>query len=107
VYLKLEGIANTDVQVGDFMEKLKRSALFKDVNLLYTEELKSTSGGQSGTASAKEDVMRKFQIELMLNPNAEVVNPANPNSKTKVEMAESKPVKTAPAKGGTASVGGN
>jgi Tfp pilus assembly protein PilN len=107
VYLKLEGVANTDVQVGDFMEKLKRSALFKDVNLIYTEELKSTTSGQ-GTTSAKEDIMRKFQIELMLNPNAEVVNPANPNTKTKVEMAGTKkPETTAPAKGGTASVGGN
>ena len=105
VYLKLEGVATTDVQVGDFMEKLKRSALFKDVNLIYTEEFKSTSTSQSGNAAGKDDVLRKFQIELMLNPNAEVVNPANPNTKTKVEMAGSKP--EAAAKGGTASVGGN
>jgi len=29
-----------------------------------------------------EEVMRKFQIELMLNPNAEVMNPVNPNTRT-------------------------
>ena len=109
VYLKLEGVANTDVQVGDFMEKLKRSALFKDVNLIYTEELKQTTASQGNNRSAKDEILRKFQIELMLNPNAEVVNPANPNTKTKVEMAGSKPATTPTpsATGGTASVGGN
>jgi hypothetical protein len=108
VYLKLEGVANTDVQVGDFMEKLKRSALFKDVNLIYTEELKQTAASQGNNrASAKDEILRKFQVELMLNPNAEVVNPANPNTKTKVEMAGSKPAPTPSATGGTASVGGN
>ena len=107
VYLKLEGIATTDVQVGDFMEKLKRSALFKDVNLIYTEEFKQTAAAQ-GTTTARDDVMRKFQIELMLNPNAEVVNPANPNTKTKVEMTGgNRPDAAAPSTGGSASAGGN
>jgi Tfp pilus assembly protein PilN len=114
VYLKLEGVAPTDVQVGNFMEKLKRSPLFKDVNLLYTEEFKVQRGreGDGGGQSAKavEDILRKFQIEMMLNPGAEVVNPANPNSKTSVvEVGAPKQgdAKRAPAVGGTASVGGN
>ena len=101
VYLKLEGIAATDVQVGDFMEKLKRSSLFKDVNLLFTEQIL-----QRDVNAKTEETLRKFQIELMLNPNAEVVNPANPNSKTTVEVAGRKSDAGKPT-GGTASVGGN
>jgi len=114
VYLKLEGVATTDVQVGNFMEKLKRSPLFKDVNLIYTEEFKVQRSKDDGSQSGKavEDILRKFQIELMLNPGAEVVNPANPNSKTSVvevgapKQGEAKAART-PAAGGTASVGGN
>ena len=113
VFMKLEGIALTDVQVGDFMEKLKRSSLFKEVNLIYTEQtnVKDAQG-------KNEETLRKFQIELTLNPNAEVVNPANPNTKTTVEVAGAKPAATGPAgangtapkapgAGGTASAGGN
>jgi Tfp pilus assembly protein PilN len=84
VFLRIEGIALTDIQIGDFMEKLKRSPLFRDVNLIYTEEITIKDGrGKS------EEKLRKFQIELMLNPNAEVVNPANPNSRTTVEVKPS------------------
>jgi len=105
VFIKVEGVATTDVQVGDLMEKLKRSPLFKEVNLLYTEEFKQATGGQSAGGKGNEEVLRKFQIELTLNPNAEVVNPANPNSKTATVEVGKKP---AGSKGGaTASVGGN
>jgi Tfp pilus assembly protein PilN len=106
VFLKLEGVASTDVQVGDLMEKLKRSPLFKDVNLIYTEELKQTGQTQAGKKGSEES-MRKFQIELTLNPNAEVVNPANPNSKTTVETAGSRPAAQPAPRGATASTGGN
>jgi Tfp pilus assembly protein PilN len=107
VYLKIEGVADTDLQVGDFMEKLKRSSLFKDVNLIYTEQALVTDSRTSTPEVANvKATMRKFQIELMLNPSAEVVNPANPNSKTKVEMAGSKP-EAAPTAGTSASAGGN
>ena len=101
VYLKLEGIAVTDLQVGDFMEKLKRSSLFREVNLLFTEQIL-----QRDSSNKSEETLRKFQIELMLNPNAEVVNPANPNTRTTVEVAGKKPGASRPA-GGTASAGGN
>jgi Tfp pilus assembly protein PilN len=102
VFIKIEGVASTDVQVGDLMEKLKRSPLFKEVNIIYTEEFKQSHPGQSPSAKTSEEVLRKFQIELTLNPNAEVVNAANPNSKTTVEVTGSKP-----GKGASASVGGN
>ena len=87
VFLKLEGVAPTDLQVGDFMEKLKRSTLFRDVNLIYTEAYTPKTQATAPQPGKVEEVIRKFQIELALNPNAEVVNPANPNSKTTVEMA--------------------
>lgn len=113
VYIKLEGISLTDVQVGDFMEKLKRSPLFRDVNLIFTEEFKSAAAAPSQTGRTRNDeTLRRFQIDLMLNPNAEVVNPANPNTKTTVEVAGSTPATTEAAAGEpgartTASAGGN
>ena len=62
-------LATTDVQVGDLMEKLKRSPLFKEVNLLYTEEYKQTNNTQGANGKGSEEVLRKFQVELTLNPN--------------------------------------
>ena len=82
VFLKLEGVAATDVQVAQFITKLNRSQLFKDVNLVVSEEYKAqTQASQNGRPQDAE-VMRKFQIELMLNPNAEVMSPVNPNTRT-------------------------
>jgi Tfp pilus assembly protein PilN len=111
VYIKIEGVANTDVQVGDLMDKLKRSSLFKDVNLIYTEELKVQKAGpvdeRTRQAKTETELLRKFQIELMLNPNAEVVNPANPNTKTTVEVAGQKPAAGSGRTGASASAGGN
>jgi Tfp pilus assembly protein PilN len=61
VGMKITGLATTDVQVAQFMNKLNRSPLFKDVNLLISDEYKQ---GQ--------DVLRKFQIEMSLNPEAQI-----------------------------------
>jgi len=93
VFLKIEGVASTDVQVAQFISKLNRSQLFKDVNLVVSEEYKqqtqaSTSSGQPADA----DVMRKFQIEMMLNPNAEVMNPVNPNGRTTAVQTDAKEI---------------
>jgi Tfp pilus assembly protein PilN len=108
VFLKLEGVAPTDLQVGDFMEKLKRSALFRDVNLIYTEALTQQKAPVAAGGPKNEEVIRKFQIELSLNPSAEVVNPANPNSKTTVEMAGGKGETASPAPAsGDATAGAN
>lgn len=61
VTMKLTGIADTDVQVAQFISKLNRSPLFKDVNLLISDQF--DRDGQK---------LRKFQIELMLVPDADV-----------------------------------
>jgi Tfp pilus assembly protein PilN len=79
VYIKIEGVASTDVQVAQFIARLNRSPLFKDVNLVVSEAFASKSGP---SGSQTEEQLRKFQIEMMLNPNAEVMNPVNPNSRT-------------------------
>jgi Tfp pilus assembly protein PilN len=61
VTMKLTGIAYTDTQVAQLIARLGRSKLFTDVNLLVTDEYGSS-----------EPKMRKFQIEMTLNPAANV-----------------------------------
>ena len=64
VTMRINGVATTDDLVGDFIGSLSKSRMFNDVNLLYTEEFKS--------AEDKDVKMRKFQIELKLDPRAQV-----------------------------------
>jgi Tfp pilus assembly protein PilN len=64
VTMRATGIAETDVQVAQFITKLNKSSLLRDVNLLFTDEF--TQGQEKGTK------LRKFQIEMSLNPNAQV-----------------------------------
>ncbi len=61
ISMKLTGIASTDVQVAQYMGKLGRSDLLDEVNLLVTEEFKHG-----------DEKLRKFQIEMILNPRASV-----------------------------------
>ena len=83
VFIKLEGVASTDIQVAQFITKLTKSPLFRDVNLVVSEEYKpAQSGGYAADPSRTQEILRKFQIEMMLNPNAELMNPVNPNSRT-------------------------
>jgi Tfp pilus assembly protein PilN len=65
VNLKITGIAYTDVQVAQFISALSQSKILKDVNLLISDEYKSRDG-------SNESQLRKFQIEAMINPDAEV-----------------------------------
>jgi Tfp pilus assembly protein PilN len=93
VFIKIEGIAATDVQVAQFITKLNRSLLFRDVNLVVSEEFKVKNPAAEADPSRRDEaeVVRKFQIEMMLNPAAEVMNPVNPNTRTAaVEVGEAK-----------------
>jgi Tfp pilus assembly protein PilN len=102
VFLKIEGVAATDMQVAQFITKLNRSALFKDVNLVVSEEFKQQVLSNNGQRQ-DGDVMRKFQIEMMLNPNAEVMNPVNPNTRTAaVEVGDGKAAPKGARTGATA-----
>jgi hypothetical protein len=67
------------VQVAQFITKLNQSTLLKDVNLVISDEYKGGSGQDAN------NVMRKFQIEMMVSPNADV---ASLNEKPKVTAVE-------------------
>jgi Tfp pilus assembly protein PilN len=64
VSMRLNGIAMSDDQVGDFIGTLGRSKMFNDVNLLFTEEYKDKEN--------PDLKMRRFQIEMKLDPRAQV-----------------------------------
>jgi Tfp pilus assembly protein PilN len=100
VYLKIEGITSTDVQVAQLIARLNRSPLFKDVNLVVSEVY---SNKVKINGNDTDEVLRKFQIEMMLNPNAEVMNPVNPNTRTAaVEVGGAKGKGATGATGATA-----
>ena len=61
VSIKLTGIADSDVQVAAYIKQLSDCSLFQDVNLVVSDEFEQ----------AKQKV-RRFQIEFMLNPEAQV-----------------------------------
>jgi hypothetical protein len=71
VYLKLTGIADTDVQVAQFMSKLAESKLVTDVRLMISDTFKQN-----------DREMRRFQIEMLQNPLAEVKEDPKPKTST-------------------------
>jgi len=78
VNLKITGIAETDVQVAQFITRLNQSKLFRDVNLLISDQIKDS-----------DPPMRKFTVEAALDPAAEVNPDAVEKSKTAaVEIKE-------------------
>jgi Tfp pilus assembly protein PilN len=78
VYLKLTGVADTDVQVAEFMTKLTRCELLSEVNLVISDVLKQD-----------DRTLRRFQIEMMLDPTAEVKDePAPGDTTAAVELKE-------------------
>jgi Tfp pilus assembly protein PilN len=82
VFIRLTGVAPNDGQVAKFIAKLNGTPLFKDVNLVFTDEF---------VAGDKENKLRKFAIEMSLNPNAPLDDPADEkDSKTASAATESK-----------------
>jgi hypothetical protein len=77
VTMKVFGVADNDVQVAQFMAKLNTSHLLQDVNLVISDE-----------HSIGETKMRKFEVEMAINPNAEVQPGSVPsrNSSAGVEL---------------------
>ena len=71
IALKVTGMAGNDVQVAQFITRLNSSKLLKDVNLIVSEEFKSV-----------DEKLRKFQIEMMLNPAAEIDPMSGKQTKT-------------------------
>lgn len=63
VTVKLHGVAANDVQVASFITKLSGSKLFKDVNLVFSEE-----------HELEKQKVRKFSIDMSIHPDARVLN---------------------------------
>jgi Tfp pilus assembly protein PilN len=77
VHLKLTGIADSDVQVAQFMSKLSACPLVTDVNLVITDVFKQG-----------DREMRRFQIEMVQNPAAEVKDDTADTKTAAVEIKE-------------------
>jgi len=63
VFMKVTGTAYNDGQVSQYIARLNASKILKDVNLSVTEEF-----------VMGDDKLRKFQIEMMLDPRADLTN---------------------------------
>ena len=63
VLVRLTGVADNDVQVGEFISKLTKSSLLKDVNLVISDTM---------SREKEKSSLRRFQLEMMLNPTADV-----------------------------------
>jgi Tfp pilus assembly protein PilN len=80
VTMKVTGIAYTDVQVAQFLHRLSRSKLFREVNLLISDQFE-----------IDKEKLRKFQIELVLDPNAQIESlKKDAGSTAAVELEENK-----------------
>ena len=71
VALKLTGVAQTDVQVAQFINKLSHSKLLRDVNLVIVEEY-----------NVEGEKARKFQLDMALSRDAEIEPATRPVTKT-------------------------
>jgi Tfp pilus assembly protein PilN len=76
VGIKLTGVAQTDAQVAILLGKLKDSRLFQNVELLISAQLESNARRQNG-AEETPDTLRKFTIDLLLNPSADIAPAAS------------------------------
>lgn len=68
VRLKLTGIARDDIQVAQLISRLSHNRMFQDVNLIVSDAF--TASGPNDPA--KSETVRKWQLEMMLNPTAEI-----------------------------------
>jgi hypothetical protein len=81
VSMKITGVAYTDVQVAQFISKLNTLQVFKDVNLIISDQYKDADEGQQ---------LRKFQLELTVNSNADISSELD---KSKTAAADVKEIK--------------
>ncbi|MCY2950990.1 MAG: PilN domain-containing protein [Planctomycetota bacterium] len=77
VTLKITGVAINDAQVAQFLKSLSASRLFRDTNLIVSEEY----------AQAEDKLkLRKFQIELAIERDVEPKPQTRPSSTAAVEV---------------------
>lgn len=71
VTVRITGICDNDIQVSQFIANLNHSKLVRDVNLLISDEF-----------AVNNNKMRKFQLEMMIDPSAEVQPGSLPRGST-------------------------
>ena len=69
IKLKFTGIARDDIQVAQLISRLSHNGMFRDVNLIVSDNF---SEPQPGGAKDKIENLRRWQMEMMINPQAEV-----------------------------------
>jgi Tfp pilus assembly protein PilN len=84
VHLKVTGLAQTDVQVAQLITRLSHNHLFTEVNLVFSEVFMPTGNTQD---KHPDQGLRKFQLELTLNPDAEVHEDKSKNTAA-IELAK-------------------
>ncbi|HSU66766.1 MAG TPA: PilN domain-containing protein [Tepidisphaeraceae bacterium] len=67
VRLKLTGVARDDIQVAQLISRLSHNPMFQEVNLVVSESF--SQGRPDGNKAA---ALRRWQLDMMLNPHAEV-----------------------------------
>jgi hypothetical protein len=68
ITVKMTGIAHDDIQVAQLISRLSHDKMFADVNLIVTDNYTV----QRGDGATKGETVRRWQLEMMINPLAEV-----------------------------------
>lgn len=71
VRLKLSAVSGSDAQAAQFVSKLGRSKLLRDVTLIPQGQ---EADGQQGSLRQAQSGLREFHVELALDPDAEIHN---------------------------------
>lgn len=71
IHLKITGIARDDIQVAQLISRLSHSGMFQDVNLIVSDTFDPQPQG-GNDKSNKGPSLRRWQLEMMVDPKAEV-----------------------------------
>lgn len=70
IKVKITGIARDDIQVAQLISRLSHCGMFQDVNLIVSDTFQEQ--GQPTDAKNKPASLRRWQLEMMVDPRAEV-----------------------------------
>jgi len=72
IHVKITGIARDDIQVAQLISRLSHDGLFQDVNLVVSDTFEQQPQQQGADKNAKGPSLRRWQLEMMVDPRAEV-----------------------------------
>lgn len=72
IKLKFTGMARDDIQVAQLISRLSHNSMFKDVNLIVSDSFSQQQQQGNAGAGSKSESLRRWQLEMMVNPQAEV-----------------------------------